>query len=83
MANRDMVNINSIRAFCVGIYQELGDGDYVLVESGRDSIAYYKDNLSIVVEDFEAGRIRVAMRIQPLSQLRNIDMPIEVIFNAQ
>ena len=83
IANRSMVNANAIRAFCVTVYQELGDVDFVLVQNSQDDIAKYKKNLTVSIEDLQQGRVRVAMRIVPLSQLRTIDMPIEVVFTTQ
>lgn len=78
--NVSMVNPGMIRAFCVQVYQTLGDAEFVLTEVSQELIVFYKQNLSVEIEDLQEGRVRVSMRVVPVSQLRTIDMPIQVVF---
>lgn len=78
--NVSMVNTGMIRAFCVSIYQSLGDTEFVLTEVSQEIIRFYKQNLSVEIEDLQEGRVKVSMRVVPVSQLRTVDMPIEVVF---
>lgn len=83
MPQRSMVNIFSLRAFIVGVYQTLGGPAFVLVDASDTGIAHFKKHLVIEIENYAEGKILISMRIIPVSQLRTIDMPISVSFTLE
>jgi len=80
--NRAMTNPQGIAAFCVLLYQRLGSPDFVLVQAGAQSINFYKSNLNVKVLDLAIGSVQVSMKVLLVSQLRSIELPIEVTFTT-
>jgi phage tail sheath gpL-like len=80
--NVAMTNPKAIEAYCVGLYSQLSRAEFVLTEAGEVSLKFFKKNIDVVVTDLAAGAVRVSMRVLPVSQLRTIDLPIEVTFTV-
>lgn len=74
-----MVNTSTIAADLVGRYSTQGGPDFALVAYGATANQFFKDNLNVEILDLARGRVSAAMRIQLVSQLRDMSIPIEIV----
>jgi len=81
-SGRSIANEESIRAFLIGIYQDLGSADFVLVEAGETSLNFFKDNLSVVL-DLVTGTATITMKVLIVTQLRIITGSIQIAFSTE
>lgn len=79
---RNEENEESIRAFLIGIYADLGSSDFVLVEAGEESLTFFKDNL-VVSLDLVTGVVTVIMKVLIVTQLRRIEGSIQIAFSTE
>ena len=80
-AGRDMANAVVIRAFVEKLYQDLAGPDFVLVQDGDVAAAFYKDNLTIVL-DLAAGKVTITDLTPIVTQLRQIIMTEKITFST-
>lgn len=78
---RDMVNAVVFRAYCEQLYIDLAGPDFVLVQDGEVAIAFYKDNLTVVL-DLALGKITTTMLVPIVTQLRTIIATIKIAFST-
>lgn len=78
---RKMANANSIAAFCVGLYSDLADEDFVLTQAGETALTYFKDNL-IVTINLANGSANISMVVPIITQLRTILANIQISFST-
>jgi phage tail sheath gpL-like len=80
--NASMVNTNSIAADAKGLYRTLSGSDYMLVSAGEDAADFFSDNLVVEIVDLALGQVSESMKVQPVSQLREMSIPITIVFNT-
>lgn len=79
---RDMVNEIVFRAYCEQLYQDLSGADFVLVQRGEIAIQFFKANLSVAIA-LSTGTISAAMFAPIITQAREINMPIHIVFSTE
>lgn len=70
--------VESIKAFFVGVYQDLSGAGFNLVQGSPDAINYFKDNLNVTITNFAEGTVTVTMKLPINSQLRAIDSTLSI-----
>ncbi len=78
---RDMANSVVIRAFVEKLYQDLAGPGFVLVQDGAAAIAFYKDNLTIIL-DLSTGKVTITDLTPIVTQLRQIIMTMKITFSV-
>lgn len=78
---RDMANSTSIKAYIVGLYNDLSGGDYVLTQAGSTALTYFKENLTVTTA-LQSGTATVTMKLPIVTQLRVITGTIQVAFDT-
>lgn len=79
---RAMANADMIRAFLIGVFQDLGSSDFVLLQSGEDALNFFKDNLSVTL-DLSTGVVTITMKVPIVTQLREITGAIQISFSTE
>lgn len=79
---RDMTNSENIRAVMVGFYQTLADVDYVIARKGEDVLQFFKENMTVSV-DLLTGKASIAFSLPIVTQLREINAPMQLTFNIE
>lgn len=82
VANRAFENEASIRAFFIQTYVDLSGPDFAITPSGNDSVNYFKDNLDVEILNVQAGLVQAIMRLPIVSQLRQINETMTIVFNT-
>jgi len=82
VGNSAMVNTITIAADMTGLYQTLAGEGFMLVAAGADSVDFYKKNLVVQITSLANGSVMISMRVIPVTQLRNITLPIQLSFNT-
>lgn len=78
---RDMANAESIEAFITGLYADLTESDFVLMQAGEDALQFFKQNL-IVDLDLSIGRATVQMTTPLVTQLRAFLVTMKIAFST-
>ncbi len=78
---RDMANAAVIIAFTKRLYLDLSGPDFVLVESGAESLSFFEDNLTVTI-DKTTGTATILMTVLLVVQLRRIQANIEIALSA-
>lgn len=79
---RAMANKEMIRAFVIGVFQDLGSADFVLMQAGEDAAQFFKDNLTVTL-DLDTGVVTITMQAPIVTQLREIAGAIQIAFSTQ
>lgn len=79
---RAMANVEIIRAFVIGIYQELSSSDFVLTQAGETANQFFRTNLFVEL-DLVTGAVIINMRVPIVTQLREIQGSIQIVFSTQ
>lgn len=79
--NRDMANEVLIRAYVEKLFQDTGNDDFVLTQSGDAAEAFYKDNLDVSL-DLATGLVTVTDLTPIVTQLREMIMTMKVAFTV-
>ena len=79
---RDQVNDLTIVSFIEKLYQDLGGPEFVLVQAGDQAIAFFKENLDVVL-DLAQGKATVQMITPIVTQLRTILVTQKISFSAE
>lgn len=79
---RDMANQETIAVYCELLYQDLSGPDFVLVEAGESSFAFFKRKLVVTI-DTATGRATVDMVVPIVTQLREILATIQLSFGTE
>lgn len=82
VANRSFVNEASLRAFFIQTFTDLSGQDFAITTAGSDALNYFKDNLDVEILDVQAGTAQANMRLPTVSQLRQINETISIVFNT-
>lgn len=80
-AGRSIVNSDSIRTAIIGYYNVLADQDFMLTRDGFENEIFFRNNLAITV-DFQLGRVTATMRVPIVTQLREINGSIQLVFDV-
>lgn len=80
LPNRSMNNAKTIGAKLDNLYNILSGVDYVLTQSGRTALRYFKDHRSIELVMSE-GKVIVTMRLPIVVQLRSLIISMKVGFS--
>jgi hypothetical protein len=75
-----MANAGSIRAYNIGLYSLLSSGNYVLTQAWSVVEKYFARNITVVISDLAKGDSNIVMKVPMVSQLRGINMTLEVGF---
>jgi len=78
---RDMANQELIESYCTQLYDELSGEDFVLTQSGEDSLKFYNNNLVVDI-DIETGTVTINMKTLIVTQLRTIQGTIQIAFST-
>lgn len=78
---RNMANADSIKAFMVGLYDDLSQADYVLTRAGEEYLKYFKNNLNVAI-NLATGTVTITMTVPIVVQLRTILATFKVAFNT-
>lgn len=79
---RDMTNVENIRAVMTGFYQTLSDVDYVVARKGEDVLQFFKENMSVTI-DLLTGTANIVFSLPIVTQLREINAPMQLTFNIE
>jgi len=79
---RSMANADMIRAFCIGVFQDLGSSDFVLMQSGENALNFFKDNLDVSL-NLTTGVVTITMKAPIVTQLREITGAIQISFSTE
>lgn len=79
---RAMANVEMIRAFVIGIFQDLGSSDFVLMQAGENALLFFKQNLTVSL-DLVTGVVTITMGAPIVTQLREITGSIQIAFSTQ
>lgn len=79
---RDMTNAENIRAEMTGFYQTLADVDYVVARKGEDVLQFFKENMSVTI-DLLTGTANIVFSLPIVTQLREINAPMQLTFNIE
>jgi len=79
---RDMANAVVIRAFTEQLYKDLSGPNFVLVQDGPEAFAFFKKNISIVL-DLALGKVTIVMFVPIVTQLRQIIATIKIAFDTE
>lgn len=82
LPDRDMANVEVIRAFLIGLYGDLAGEDFVIVQAGAEYVQYFKDNLKVEL-DLVKGRVQISMIVCFMSQAREWFGVIEYGFDIE
>lgn len=77
----NMANVNSIKAFMGGLYQDLAGPEFVLVQAGAAAIRFFKTNLVVTV-DLEKRLATVNAKVPIVTQLANIIGDVQIAFSV-
>ena len=78
---RDVANAVLMRSFSKRLFQDLSGVDFVLFESGEDSLKFFDSNLVIAI-DKAAGRITTQMTVPIVTQTREILTTMKIAFST-
>jgi len=78
---RNMANAQTIKGYCIKLYNDLAGEDYVLTQAGETALTYYKDNISVTL-DLSARKATVTMITPIVTQLANIVGTIQIAFST-
>ncbi len=81
-AGRAFVNIASLRSFFIQTYSDLAGSDFAITVLGEDALNYYKQNLNVQIISVPLGQVLASMKLPLVSQLREIDEPIVIVFDT-
>lgn len=81
VGGRSMANPAIIKAFIIGLYDDLAGVNYVLVQDGETAHNYFIRNLSVTV-DLEIGKATVNMMVPIVTQLREITIDMQMSFST-
>lgn len=81
-AFRNIANENSIRDAIVGYYGVLSSGDYVLLRSGEETLQFFKEELTVLI-DLAEGKVTILEKLPIVTQLREIDLTMQLAFSLQ
>lgn len=82
IGGRSMANAEMIRAFVIGVFQDLGSADFVLMQAGEDALTFFKNNLNVSL-DLVTGVVTITMKAPIVTQLREISGAIQIAFSTQ
>lgn len=74
-------DVNTIAAYQTELYSILSNVGYALTVYGSAALTYFKDNLSVVITDSEAGLVTISAIVPIVTQLRAIDGTIRISFS--
>lgn len=80
--NVGMVDEKTITANVDRIYKLLGEEPFILVQTSDELLAQFKQKRFVSIENIQEGRVLISMVIVPISQLRTMDIQINVSFNG-
>lgn len=78
---RRMANAQIIKAFIVGLYNDLSGVDFVLTQAGEAARNFFINNLTVVL-DMEEGKATVSMMVPIVTQLRKIVVSMQIAFST-
>lgn len=81
-AGRSFVNVASIRSFFIQTYSDLAGTEFSITVLGEDALNYFKNNLVVQIISVPLGQVFVSMKLPLVSQLREIDEPIVIVFDT-
>lgn len=81
IVGKSMANADSIRAYNIGLYSIMSNDNYLLTQAGSDAKKYFANNLSVTITDLANGQAMVVQSIPMVSQLRGINMTLDVGFD--
>lgn len=79
---RSMANEAVIRAFMMGLYNDLSGSDYVLVQAGETARKFFNDNLVIDI-DLSLGKVTITMKTPVVTQLRQFIIAMQMAFSTE
>ena len=78
---RDIANKALVEAFCTQLFTELSGDDFVLTQSGEESLQFFIKNL-VVTLDLSTGTVTINMVIPIVTQLRTILATVQIAFST-
>lgn len=82
LPNRNMHNVNTIRARIVSYYVTLSGNDYVLLQAGPVARDFFIRNLSVEI-DLAQGRVQVDMKSPLVTQFRTLVGTFQLAFDIE
>lgn len=82
IARRDQVNAIVIKSFVTKLFLDLTRAGFVLLEAGEEALAFFKANLSVVI-DKANGVATITMIVPIVTQLREINATMQIAFSTE
>lgn len=79
---RSMANEGVIRAFMLGLYDDLSGVDFVLLQAGETARKYFNSNMTIAI-DLANGKVTIQMKVPLVTQLRTIVATMQIAFSVE
>ncbi len=79
--NAAMSNEDSIRAFCVRLYQTLSGPGFILTQRGEVALKFFKEQLDVSL-NLETGLVTIEGLFPIVTQLRQINLTIKIAFST-
>ena len=76
-----MANSTVIKAYMMGLYDDLAGVDYVLVQAGDVASKYFRDNMVVSISLIE-GKVTVNMKVPIVTQLREFIATLQISFST-
>ncbi len=78
---RSMANPAIIKSFIIGLYNDLSEVNFVLTQAGEAAHNFFIQNLNVTV-DLETGLATVDMVVPIVTQLRKIEVDLQLSFST-
>lgn len=79
---RTMANEAVIRAYMLGLYDDLSGPDFVLTQAGETARKFFSDNLTITI-DLSEGKVTATMQTPIVTQLRQFVIAMQIAFSTE